>query len=237
MNQIQIQAGGRDILLFQAEEPNRPLIIQNAFPESFVQIVKAYEETGLPDVNLALISVAGWDREMTPWDCRDALREQGGLPLFPSLKSQDAGLGGAEQYLKTLTKEILPALRERIAGVPPFHAITGYSLAGLFALYALYADDTFDRAASVSGSLWFPGFRDFVKNHEMKRKPDRVYLSLGDKECRTKNPLMRTVQESTEEIFLFFKEQGIDVAYELNPGNHFKDEGKRIMRGIGKLVE
>ena len=33
-------------------------------------------------------------------------------------------------------------------------------LAGLFAVYATFQSDVFDRVASISGSLWFPDFRE-----------------------------------------------------------------------------
>ena len=50
-----------------------------------------------------------------------------------------------------------PWATERIHGKASFIGIAGYSLAGLFALYALYKTDAFTRVASMSGSLWFPG--------------------------------------------------------------------------------
>ena len=64
-------------------------------------------------------------------------------------------------------------------GAPRWRGIAGYSLAGLFAVYALYRTDVFARAASVSGSLWFPGFREYVFSHTPLCRPDCVYFSLG----------------------------------------------------------
>lgn len=48
-------------------------------------------------------------------------------------------------------------LRKEFTERRVFIGIAGYSLAGLFALYALYKTDVFTRVASMSGSLWFPG--------------------------------------------------------------------------------
>ena len=45
-----------------------------------------------------------------------------------------------------------------------------------------------------------PGLMDYITSHEMKRLPDCVYFSLGDLERRTRNPCLKTVQESTERI-------------------------------------
>ena len=105
---------------------------------------------------------------MTPW-------------YAPPLSAEDTPCtGGADDYIALLTEKILPEVKSRIAGVPEFTGISGYSLAGLFAVYAMYRTDVFDRAASMSGSLWFPEITAYCKQHEIKRIPDRMYLSLGD---------------------------------------------------------
>lgn len=56
----------------------------------------------------------------------------------------------------------------------------------------------------MSGSLWYPEFRDYVQSHEMKRKPEKLYISLGDKEAKTRNPYMKTVRENTEAIVKYY---------------------------------
>ena len=121
-------------------------------------------------------------------------------------------------------------------GTPSYISIAGYSLAGLFALYALYQTDVFERAASMSGSLWFPDFKEYVFSHEMKRKPDKLYLSLGDKEAKTRNRYLKAVQENTENIAAHFREEEIDVTLEMNPGNHFKDAALRSAKGILAII-
>ena len=66
----------------------------------------------------------------------------------------------------------------------------------------------------------------------MKRIPDRLYLSLGDQECRTRNPYLKTVQERTEAIHAFCRQKGIETVYQLNPGNHFQNGIQRTAAGI-----
>lgn len=56
--------------------------------------------------------------------------------------------------------------------------ITGYSLAGLFAVYAIYRTDVFS-GGCMSGSVWFPGFKEYIFSRELKRRPDCIYFSLG----------------------------------------------------------
>ena len=88
----------------------------------------------------------------------------------------------------------------------------------------------------MSGSLWFPDFRDYVLEHSMKRHPDKLYISLGDKEAKTRNKLLKTVRNNTEDIVRYYKEQGIDVTWELNPGNHFRDAAVRSAKGIMDIL-
>lgn len=66
----------------------------------------------------------------------------------------------------------------------------------------------------------------------MLRKPDRLYLSMGDKEKKTRHPLLRTVQDNTEALVKHYRQLGIGVTFELNPGNHFQDAALRSAKGI-----
>lgn len=131
---------------------------------------------------------------------------------------------------------MLRAERE-ICKTVSWRGIAGYSLAGLFAVYSLYRTDVFSRAASVSGSLWFPDFREYVFSHEMKRKPECLYFSLGDRECRTGNPYLKVVGEHTKEIRNFYQGKGIDTVFRSNPGGHAKNTAKRTAAGIGWMLE
>lgn len=71
----------------------------------------------------------------------------------------------------------------------------------------------------------------------MRRKPEKLYLSLGDKEARTRNQYLKVVRENTENIAGHFREAGMNVTFELNPGNHFKDAALRSAKGILKMIE
>ena len=144
--------------------------------------------------------------------------------------------GGADDYLRLLVEEIIPRAEKELAGPPAWRGIAGYSLAGLFALYAIYQTDVFSRVGCMSGSLWFPGFKEYIFSHEPKRRPDCIYFSLGDKEAKTRNPVLKTVQENTEEIQAFYQSKGIDTVFQLNPGNHFVQGIERTVAGIQWLL-
>lgn len=117
-----------------------------------------------------------------------------------------------------------------------WRGLAGYSLAGLFALYSLYQTDLFSRVASMSGSLWFPGFTDYVFSHEMKKRPEHLYFSLGNQECRTRNPYLKTVQDNTEKIEHYYAQCGINTVFQLNPGNHYKNAVQRTAAGISWIL-
>ena len=56
----------------------------------------------------------------------------------------------------------------------------------------------FDGAACCSGSLWYPGFTEYVKNNEFCKSPKRMYKSLGDKESSVKNQVFASVEDKTK---------------------------------------
>jgi DNA-binding LytR/AlgR family response regulator len=143
---------------------------------------------------------------------------------------------GADEYLCLLINQIIPKAESLLQGTPAWRGIAGYSLAGLFALYSIYQTDAFSRVASVSGSLWFPGIKEYVVSRTPVKKPADIFFSLGDRECRTQNSLLRCVQQNTESIERYYHEQGIDTTFQLNPGNHFKDVVQRTAAGLQWLL-
>lgn len=215
---------GKEATLYIAAPDNSPLIIWNNYSGDGSSIINALREMNCPALNLLCVGNLKWDHDMTPWYC-------------PPLSSEGTPFtGGADDYLQLLLSDILPRAKELIRGIPSHISIAGYSLAGLFALYAMYHCDAFDRVASVSGSLWFPDFMEYVLSHSMKRKPDKVYLSLGDKEAKTSNQYLKIVRSNTEVIAEHCRQLGVDVTWELNPGNHFKDAAIRSAKGIMAIL-
>ena len=69
-----------------------------------------------------------------------------------------------------------------------------------------------------------------MKEHELQSQA--VYLSLGDKEEKTRNPLMATVGERIREAHDLLKEQGRNCILEWNQGNHFKDANLRTAKAF-----
>ena len=174
--------------------------------------------------------------------------EQKRVDIYPSAKP-----GSPVIYLNTFSNAVNSVYKNLMAlGCPDFclvavsklkwdhdmtpwymgRGLAGYSLAGLFALYALYQTDVFARAASMSGSFWFEGIMEYVCSHEMKRKPDCLYFSLGDKESSTDNPILNVVQQNTQEIETLCHGKGIETTFVLNSGSHYQACNKRTAAGI-----
>lgn len=215
----------KHISVYPCDEPDRPVIYLNTFEGEGEQVLRLLRDDGCPAFTLVSVSNLDWNHDMSPWE------------IPPVFKNTEPCTGGADDYLKLLIEKIMPEAEREIKGTVSWRGIAGYSLAGLFALYSLYWTDIFSRAASMSGSLWYPGISEYISSHTMKRIPDCLYFSLGSKEARTRNHYMKTVQENTEKIEEYYREKGISTVFQLNPGNHYKDAEKRTAAGIHWLLD
>ena len=217
-------SASKTVSVFPGAEPNTPVIYLNTYANEGKQVFEVAQKTGCPPFSLVAISNLEWNHDMPPWDSPAAFKK--GEPFT----------GGAGDCLRLLVEEIIPRAEKELVGPPAWRGIAGYSLAGLFALYAIYQTDVFSRVGCISGSLWFPGFKEYVLSHEPKRWPDCIYFSLGDKESKIRNPVLKIVQENTEEIQTFYQNKGIDTVFQLNPGNHFVQGIERTIAGIQWLL-
>jgi hypothetical protein len=66
---------------------------------------------------------------------------------------------------------------------------------------------------------------------------DRVYLSLGDREEKTRNPAMAAVGNRIRELYAQLCSQGISCCLEWNKGNHFTDPDRRTARGFAWILK
>nr|WP_314447503.1 alpha/beta hydrolase-fold protein [uncultured Lachnoanaerobaculum sp.] len=224
LNKEKFNIKDKEIILYKSPDINSPLIVFNTFEGDGEDVYQALQNMGCTSINLLVVGNIDWNHDMSPW-------------YMPSIYSKEKSFsGGADEYLRLLIDEILPKAKEMIEGEPGFTGIAGYSLAGLFAVYAMYKTDVFDRVACMSGSLWFSDFIEYCKRNEYKRLPDKIYFSLGDKEANTRNPVLKTVQDKTIELSEYFKSLGTEVIFELNKGNHFTDTVLRSAKGIKAIL-
>lgn len=215
--------GGKDVAVYSigsaAAGASLPIVYLNMYTDMGSAMSAMLAKRDLPPFNLAAICALEWDNDMCPWAC-------------PPLSKDDTPCtGGADGYLALLTQQIIP-WAEGAAGVPSWRGIAGYSLGGLFALYAPYKTDAFHRVASMSGSLWYPRFAEYAMQTPLKRRPECVYFSLGDKEKNARNKHLKCVQEKTEALHSFYQSAGIETEFHLNSGGHFEGGAERTALGI-----
>lgn len=211
---------GKSVSIIGSSKSGVPIIYLNTFSDEGQKVYETAQAVSCPPFTLVAISDLDWNHDMVPWDSP------------PAFKNADPCTGGADEYLRLLTEEIIPTAEKKITGVPRWRGIAGYSLAGLFALYSIYQTDVFSRVGSMSGSLWFPGMKEYIFSHEPRCRPDHMYFSLGDKESKTRNPVLKSVQQNTEEIRTFYHSKGIDTVLQMNPGNHYNRAAERTAAGI-----
>ncbi len=213
----------KKITLYPALAENKPVIYLTTYNDDGGEVYDELQKQGCPDFTLVTISGLNWEAELSPWAA-------GGL-----FKYSEMFTGGADAYLQFLTQQVLPHAEAGLNGIL-WRGLAGYSLAGLFTVYAMYKTDLFSRAASMSGSLWYPGFKDFALKNTLRIAPQHLYFSLGDKEARARNQYLKTVQQCTEELAAHYRSLGINTCYELNPGGHYRDIISRSGAGIKWLL-
>ena len=171
----------------------------------------------------AAIPVESWNDELSPWEA-------------PAVWGKESFGGDAADTLRFLTEQVIPTLKQQ------FHLpenvkiiLGGYSLAGLFALWASTQTDLFYGVAAASPSVWFPGWMEFEQQRPMQTQ--RVYLSLGDKEEHTKNAVMAVVGDNIRTLHSRLAECGTDCTLEWNSGGHFKDADLRTSKAFRWVME
>ena len=184
------------------------------------EVLRLCRELGCRDFVLAAIRPRCWNDDLTPWEC-------------PGLFADDAPFAGkAAEQLRLLESEIIPRIEGDAPRKPEQRVLAGYSLAGLFAMWACFNSAAFGRVASASGSLWYPDFAGYAAANEFARKPACAYFSLGSKEARTPSRLLRNVAQGTRDVVELFEARGVPTVFEQNPGNHFKEPALRMAKGI-----
>lgn len=206
------ETGEAAALLIQAIDEHNPELLDQE-----VKIIKTLTHTPF---TLAAFLIKDWNHELSPWET-------------PAVFGRENFGSGAEKTLSFITEALLPEL-----GVEEKTrcCLGGYSLAGLFSLWAAYRTDVFCGIAAVSPSVWFPGWVKYTESNAIQ-SPE-VYLSLGDQEEKTKNKTMAAVGENIRREYelLCHTKSVKKCELEWNPGNHFADSERRTAKGFAWLL-
>lgn len=195
-----------DIVLIQPTGEHELSLLEQEVAEIRRRTAKAFR--------LAAVKVEDWNRDLSPWRAPAVFG------------NADFGDGAA-----ALLDEILPLC----ADPSKRYYIGGYSLAGLFALWASCRTDIFAGTAAASPSMWFPGFTAYLREHGIRS--GAVYLSLGDREEKTRNPVMSTVGDRIRETYAWLRTQGVPCTLEWNAGNHFRESDVRTAKAFAWVME
>ena len=171
----------------------------------------------------AAVPVESWNDALSPWEA-------------PAVWGKQGFGGKAAETLRFLTEQVIPTLKQQYPLPENVKIILGgYSLAGLFALWASTQTDLFYGIAAASPSVWFPEWMKFEQRHPMQAQ--RVYLSLGDKEEHTKNAVMAVVGDNIRALHRELAGCGKDCTLEWNIGGHFKDTDLRTAKAFRWAME
>jgi hypothetical protein len=212
----------------QERERYRMVTMEYGTPDAPVVLIQMVDEHSIPHLErevaairahttepfrLIAAKVEHWNTDLSPWEA-------------PPVFGGEAFGAGAERTLR----EVLTLTGDR----SKTYILGGYSLAGLFALWTAYQTDAFTAVAAASPSVWFPGFLDYMKANAIHASS--VYLSLGDREEKARNPVMASVGERIREVHGLLKEQGVNTILEWNQGNHFKDADIRTAKAFAWVM-
>lgn len=206
------------------------------------QLSSLRKQAASSDWMLIMVPVEDWGHDLSPWKA-------------PAAFGDEEFGDGASETLNFLLEDLIPALDQYLSEssdlektdeddlTGPFlknselkrqYFLCGYSLAGLFALWAAYQTDLFKGVAAVSPSVWYRGWLDYARAH--RPLCSKIYLSLGTKEEKTRNPVMATVGDAIREQYRLLCDEKICCQLDFNPGGHGSNSDYRMARGMAWLL-
>lgn len=184
--------------------------IQQSLPTSEFSMVNIYAED--------------WNCDYSPWK-------------FVDEAAHKDFAGGGEKLLNWVKDILVDELKRGLCKPQAKFFIGGYSLAGLFCLWAACESDIFEGCVIGSASLWYPGMLEYIASVNLSKKI-YVYMSLGTKEEKARDRYMSQVGDNTRLIYECLKGAPWvkEVVLEWNPGNHFTEVSGRMVKGYVHML-
>ena len=182
--------------------------------------VKHIEENTDRNFSLVAFKIEDWNSELTPWE-------------MPLLRGKGNFGDGATRTLEFIKNDLIPALSECIntGNNEIKYILGGYSLAGLFSLWSGYQTDVFEGIVAVSPSVWYKKWIEYVEAE--KPLSEKIYLSLGDTEEKTKHQILSKIGENIRKQHeILEKSENVKTVLEWNEGNHFQNPDIRTAKGF-----
>ena len=217
MTMLEHTFAGRKCRLYGSEAPEVLLVQPSARHENGTLEAEVAELAALIDQPFLLVTIEleDWTIGLMPW-------WDGNISRDP-----EAGKHGQET-LDFILNDLLPELESRYGALPVL--LGGYSLGGLFALWASCQTDRFRAVAAASPSVWIHGWLPFAKKHVPMA--DAIYLSLGDREEHVKNQAIARVGDNLRAYYELLQVQSRRCTLVWEEGNHFNDNAGRLARAF-----
>lgn len=222
MKKNEMMICGKKCILYLNE--NTEYILIQPVDENDISVldneVKHIEENTDRNFSLVAFKIEDWNNELTPWE----------MPLLRGKGNFGDGAAGTLEFMKN---DLIPALSEYINAENKEikYILGGYSLAGLFSLWSGYQTDIFEGIAAVSPSVWYKGWIEYMEAE--KPLSEKIYLSLGDTEEKTKHQILSKIGENIRKQHEILEKSGnVKTVLEWNEGNHFKNPDIRTAKGF-----
>ena len=221
---IELSIAHRPCRLFGSETPEFILVQPSARHEnaSLASEIARLEALAPHPFLLVTIELADWTIDLMPWP-------DGNISRDP-----EAGKHGQET-LDYILQVLLPELERRYGPRPVI--LGGYSLGGLFALWASTQTERFQAIAAASPSVWIHGWIPFVKKNKPMTRA--VYLSLGDREEHVKNQAIARVGDNVRTDYGLLRNQPVPEQCILvwEEGGHFNENADRLARAFAWCMD
>lgn len=209
---------GRECELYFCGQPQALLVqpVSQHQRDGMAEELATIGDAGVPFA-LATVPIADWELELMPW-------------AEPAVSKRPEVGSGAEATLDYISNGLVPWLTGRCGALPV--VLGGYSLGGLFALWAARRTPLFHAVAAASPSLWAGDWPAYAECHPLQAR--KAYLSLGDREERTRNQAMaRCGDRVRNEYARLQAELGAEATTLVwEQGGHFANPAARMGRAF-----
>ena len=180
--------------------------------------------SGIYGTTIVAVTGMDWQNVFSPWPAKGVPK---GSPDFK---------GESSEFLRLLQQTVIPRVESALGMSGSVErSLVGVSMSGLFALWQWMLCDTFANIASLSGSFWYEGFLDWMKNRPIPEKTGKGYFLLGDQEPKSKVKAFQSVGTDTQEIVAILRKAGITTEFQSVPGNHYSDPIPRLEKAFAAL--
>ena len=184
--------------------------------------VKALAANATKGFAIVFFDTVEWAKALMPWHDEAVSRDE------------EVGMH-AQDTLIYIEESLVPWLHERFGKLPCI--IGGYSLGGLFALWAARQSAAFCAVAAASPSLWIKGWTDYADNRSLNAQ--LAYVSLGNREEHCRNQRMARIGDCVRHEHLTLANQigSSATTLEWNSGGHFGDEAERTAKAFAWCIK